>query len=301
MDTEKKQLVEDFNIERFLEWQNQFYEAQEIADAKHEADAESAWVTWQKFREAQETGQPTESHRQPLQVSKVKKAQDEKVLAMKVWDKAKMPVMEWESFYLLKSVTENAIEAAKAEITDRIEQGIFPAKTIFERRLAEAWELIDFDLLHWVSKGQPLLQHQNNAAISTLSEVAVYQWASEELKELAAENEGAKGSEPLQQAELPAPLKWEVNNLTLLYLLFAELQRIGFLDEKGKGNSRQIARWLKLMFGLNASEQTIYEQIGRLRNGLVKQGKLARLRGDKKEVVELVRLMKEVDEKENLT
>lgn len=183
MDAEKKQLIQGFNIELFFEWQGQFYE--------HKLVMGPQIKRWVKFINDLKEGNEAEIEIGILKskdggVDEIKHQQVsvKNALTLKIFEKTKMAIMDWETFETVKTVVLSAIESEIKEVGEQMEQGILPSKLILENRLGKAFDLIDFDLLKWIAQHQPLSQSHKMEAFSTLSEIGIYQHVFRELEEM---------------------------------------------------------------------------------------------------------------------
>lgn len=284
MDAEKKQLIEAFNIERFFEWQSNLYEElPNEVKSEVEMQNEKAFQVWQNFVQEVKNGLPhiakigipelTETTKKAFSVYNSKQNQAE------FWDLAAMPILDFGGFDNLKNTVENGIKSEVAELREKVERGIATPKILLGKRLSNALELIDFELLEWVAEERPILQRHEITAMQTLWEVGVCQWALQELANIdtiVTERAGEISTivpveylpviNQTNEAEaynLPEPLLWEKPE-TDLYLLFVELVERGFLEEGTKW--RSIARWIKPMFGIDQTPEEIALRISRVKS-----------------------------------
>jgi hypothetical protein len=194
------------------------------------------------------------------------------------------------------SAVNEGFETKKKVFEQTAKQGINTRSNLLKSDLVAALAPINISRLEWYQNGNPITESPDaDAQILEFVNVKFVQWASQQLESMNEKKEVVKPS----KSDLPKPLEWQ-GKLGALYVLFAGLQHVKFLDKKDTGSNRQIARWLKLMFGLSASEETISEQIGKMEAMLSKRT-VSRLPKGSKELADFVNWLKELEGKETLT
>lgn len=192
--TTKIRLIQNFNIERYLDWQSQLYKGLPEWAANEVGKREQReWESWQRLLHRIKEGVPGGEEDENLQISEAaqKAIEDhtQRQSLLEVYQKVGLPIMEFGVFEAVKLGVQNCIDAEIADVREKINLGISTPERVLERRLDYGLELIKPDLLEWITSENPIVERNGFWAISTLSEIGVCQW-------ILAELEGASTKPP---------------------------------------------------------------------------------------------------------
>ncbi len=187
MDAEKIKLVQAFNIEAFLDWQEQFYEPlPEWVEEEKTALEEKVLNDWQNFMDAiKENRQPQAEtkHEQSQEAQQLLNEHQERRQTVELLERLETPILDASYFFGLKNGTIGGIQIEIESIQKKAARGITSPEMIIEKRLAESLEFIDLPLLDWMTKEGPILERHGLMALQTLIEIGVCQWILEQATE----------------------------------------------------------------------------------------------------------------------
>lgn len=221
MDNNSKiRLIQNFNIEKYLEWQSELYNClPEWAANEKEARRQRIWESWKRFAHRIKEDLPTEKEDEEPEISEAaqKAIEDhhQKQSLIEGFQKVGLPIMDFGAFEGVKLGVKNVIDAEIADVREKINLGISTPERVLERRLDYGLELIKPDLLEWITSESPIVERHGFMAISTLSEIGVCQWI---LKELEGANTKPTTNTKAKREKRSLPFK------------ICLLEEIGFFD-----------------------------------------------------------------------
>lgn len=185
--TTKIRLIQNFSIERYLDWQSQLYKGlPEWAANEVDKREQREWESWQRLLHRIKEGVPGGEEDENLQISEAAQNAIEdhtqRQSLLEVFQKVGLPIMDFGAFEGVKLAVQNVIDAEIVKVREKIKLGISTPERVLERRLDDGLELIKPDLLEWITSENPIVERHRFVAISTLSEIGVCQWILAELK-----------------------------------------------------------------------------------------------------------------------